>query len=84
MDEIYVVVMPGRYQAAVTAMHGRLYAVGGCDAWNCLNTVEVYNPESNTWDFLPPLNTARRGCGVAFYQSKSLPMAKDHHNTNTN
>lgn len=53
-------------------MHGKVYAVGGCDAWNCLNTVEVYNPELNTWDFLPPLNTARRGCGVAFYQSEYL------------
>ena len=59
----------GRYQAAVTATSGKLYAVGGCDTWNCLNTVEVYDPELNAWDSLPPLNTARRGCGVAFYQS---------------
>ena len=60
----------GRYQAAVTTRQGKLYAVGGCDAWNCLNTVEVYDPETGVWDFLPPMNTARRGCGVTLYQSE--------------
>jgi len=65
-----LVVLKGRYQAAVTARLGKLYAVGGCDAWNCLNTVEVYDPQTEAWDFLPPMNTARRGCGVTFYQDK--------------
>jgi influenza virus NS1A-binding protein len=60
----------GRYQAAVTTRLGKLYAVGGCDAWNCLNTVEVYDPATGMWDFLPPMNTARRGCGVTLYQSE--------------
>ena len=51
---------------------GKLYAVGGCDAWNCLNTAEVYDPDTGVWDFLPPMNTARRGCGVTLYQSTFL------------
>lgn len=63
----------GRYQAAVTTRIGKLYAVGGCDAWNCLNSVEVYDPETDVWDFLPPMNTARRGCGVTLFQSTPLP-----------
>ena len=64
--------LAGRYQAAVTTRMGKLYAVGGCDTWNCLNSVEVYDAEADVWDFLPPMNTARRGCGVALYQSKCL------------
>lgn len=62
----------GRYQAAVTTRNGKLYAVGGCDAWNCLSSVEVYDPETGVWDFLPAMNTARRGCGVTLYQSEIL------------
>lgn len=65
-------IQTGRYQAAVTTRQGKLYAVGGCDAWNCLNTVEVYDPETGAWDFLPPMNTARRGCGVTLYQSNFI------------
>lgn len=61
----------GRYQAAVATMGNKVVAAGGCDAWNCLNTVEVYDPETGMWNFLPPMNTARRGCGVALYQSIS-------------
>ena len=66
----YLFLYIGRYQAAVTTRLGKLYAVGGCDAWNCLNTVEVFDPITGMWDFLPPMNTARRGCGVTLYQSE--------------
>lgn len=31
----------GRSQAGVTKCEGVLYAVGGCDSWNCLNSAEV-------------------------------------------
>lgn len=57
----------GRYQAGVGAMNGYVYAVGGCDSWNCLSSVEKYDPATNTWSVVSSLNTARRGCGVAVY-----------------
>ncbi len=38
--------------------------MGGCDAWNPLSTVEIYDPQSNTWKMGPPMNTPRRGCGL--------------------
>lgn len=60
----------GRYQAGVTAYNKFVYAIGGCDAWNCLNSVEVYNPEENTWNYIKPIITARRGCGVAVFNGK--------------
>lgn len=32
--------------------------------------MEVYNPEDDTWTMSKPLNTARRGCGVAVFKGK--------------
>lgn len=60
----------GRYQAGVTSYNNLLYAIGGCDSWNCLNSVEVYDPKENSWDFTKSIITARRGCGVAVFQGK--------------
>ncbi|KAK3087619.1 hypothetical protein FSP39_008509 [Pinctada imbricata] len=52
-----------RYQAAVCAHNGMIYAMGGTDAWVCLSSVEVYDPVTNTWSEGPELNVARRGAG---------------------
>jgi influenza virus NS1A-binding protein len=54
----------------VAAFNKLVYAIGGCDAWNCLNSVEVYNPEENTWTATKPIITARRGCGVIEFDGK--------------
>jgi len=62
----------GRSQVAVCALEdGRIVAVGGRDAWNCTNTVEMYDPRENKWKLLPALAIARRGAGVACFNSKS-------------
>lgn len=60
----------GRYQAGVCAYNGLVYAVGGCNSWNCLNTVEVYDPLTDTWTYAKPLVTARRGCGLIEYNGE--------------
>jgi len=62
----------GRSQVAVCALEdGRIVAAGGCDAWNCTNTVEIYDPTESKWNLLePPLAVARRGAGVALFKSK--------------
>lgn len=60
----------GRYQAGVTSYKGNVYAIGGCDAWNCLSSVECYDSEVNLWTPVAPLLTPRRGCGVAVYNGK--------------
>lgn len=67
---ISLFIILGRYQAGVTAYNQLVYAIGGCDAWNCLNSVEVYNPSDNTWSTSKPIITARRGCGVAVFNNK--------------
>lgn len=62
--------LSGRYQAGLAVLKGEIYAIGGCDAWTCLNTVEKYSPATDTWTKLGPLNTARRGCGAAVFNGK--------------
>lgn len=52
-----------RYQTAVCTLDDVIYAVGGCDSWSCLNSVEAF--VSGSWRLVAPLQTARRGCGVS-------------------
>ncbi|TKS65478.1 Influenza virus NS1A-binding protein -like protein A [Collichthys lucidus] len=61
---------PRRHQAAVCELNGFMYVIGGAESWNCLNTVERYNPENNTWTLIAPMNVARRGAGVAVHAGK--------------
>ncbi|NXQ33455.1 NS1BP protein, partial [Alaudala cheleensis] len=60
----------GRHQSAVCELGGFLYIIGGAESWNCLNSVERYNPENNTWTLMAPMNVARRGAGVAVREGK--------------
>lgn len=48
-----------------------MYIIGGAESWNCLNSVERYNPENDTWTLVAPMNVARRGAGVAVYNGKT-------------
>lgn len=58
----------GRHQAAVCELNGFVYVIGGAESWNCLNSVERYNPANNTWTLVAPMNVARRGAGVVVYE----------------
>lgn len=42
----------------------RLYAVGGSDGFTRLSSVESFNPETNKWTYIKPLNTSRSGVGL--------------------
>jgi hypothetical protein len=64
----------GRYQAGVCSMDGLVFAVGGCDAWNCLSSVEVYDPQTDVWTFAKGMITARRGCGLAVFKGCFLVL----------
>lgn len=58
----------GRHQAAVCELNGFVYVIGGAESWNCLNSVERYNPANNTWTLVAPMNVARRGAGVVVHE----------------
>jgi len=58
----------GRAQAAVASFQGKIWVAGGCNAWNAIRSVEIYDPVTNTWKEGPSLSTPRRGCGLAVHQ----------------
>jgi N-acetylneuraminic acid mutarotase len=48
------------------ALGGSLYVIGGMASNGAsVNTVEVYNPATNTWSAAPPLGTRRDNAGAA-------------------
>uniref|UniRef100_A0A3Q3KEK4 BTB domain-containing protein n=1 Tax=Monopterus albus TaxID=43700 RepID=A0A3Q3KEK4_MONAL len=63
-----------RCNAVVCELDGFMYAIGGAESWNCLNSVERYNPENNTWTLIAPMNVARRGAGVAVHAGRPMTM----------
>ncbi len=52
---------------------GKIVAIGGrYQGSGELNTVEIYDPATNTWQEGPPLNTARGGHGAAVHQGRIM------------
>lgn len=49
-----------RSRVGVAVVNGLLYAIGGYDGQSRLSTVEVYNPETDTWTQVSSMNSQRR------------------------
>ncbi|KAG7273874.1 hypothetical protein CRUP_025935 [Coryphaenoides rupestris] len=49
-----------RSRVGVAVVNGVLYAIGGFDGQSRLSTVEVYNPETDTWTRVSSMNSQRR------------------------
>lgn len=47
-----------------------MYVCGGFNGGECLNSGEVYDPETNQWTFIPPMNSSRSGLGVVAYEGE--------------
>uniref|UniRef100_A0A3P9DF19 Kelch like family member 10 n=1 Tax=Maylandia zebra TaxID=106582 RepID=A0A3P9DF19_9CICH len=64
-----------RYQPEINQSHasctqlttGWIYICGGLNGNECLQTAEYYNPESNQWTMISPMNSRRSGIGVIAY-----------------
>jgi len=52
-----------RLGVGVAVVNRLLYAAGGFDGKERLNTVECYHPENDEWTFVPPMTFARSGHG---------------------
>lgn len=50
-----------RSSAGVAVLDGMLYVAGGNDGTSCLNSVERFNPKTNTWEGVAPMNIRRSG-----------------------
>ncbi len=48
-----------RRHVGVCAVNGRVYAIGGHDGNVHLNSAEVFDPQTNRWEPLAPMNTWR-------------------------
>lgn len=57
-------------QAGVAAFKNKIWAAGGSDAWNCLSSVETYDPDTDKWTYASSLLTPRRGCGLAEFNGR--------------
>lgn len=49
-----------RSRVGVAVVNGLLYAIGGYDGQLRLSTVEVYNPEMDSWSKVESMNSKRR------------------------
>uniref|UniRef100_A0A3Q2Q1L7 Kelch-like family member 18 n=1 Tax=Fundulus heteroclitus TaxID=8078 RepID=A0A3Q2Q1L7_FUNHE len=54
-----------RSRVGVAVVNGLLYAIGGYDGQSRLSTVEVYNPETDSWTRVSSMNSQRR-CVVRY------------------
>ncbi len=53
-----------RRHVGVASLGGKLYAVGGHDGNQHLNSVECYDPKEGKWEYVQPMKTLRRGIAV--------------------
>ncbi|XP_048852914.1 kelch-like protein 10 [Brienomyrus brachyistius] len=54
-----------RRSLGVTAYKGKIYAVGGINRPDHLQTMEVYDPTTNRWHAVAPMSTPRSEFGIA-------------------
>ena len=54
----------------VVLLDGPLYAIGGNDGWSFLNTVERWDSQVRSWNYVAPMNTPRSTHGVAVLNKK--------------
>ena len=54
-----------RYSMGVATLNGFVYAIGGSDGSDPMDTVEVYDPAANTWTEKASMPTPRLDLGVA-------------------
>lgn len=47
--------MTTHYIIGLAMLDGFMYAIGGWDGTSRLDSVERYNPKTNTWTFIPPI-----------------------------
>lgn len=57
--------MKDEYFKMIICINFKLYAIGGFDGENRLNSVECYHPENNEWTDMPSMKYPRSGAGVA-------------------
>lgn len=63
-----------RLAVGVAVVNRLLYAIGGFNGTNRLNTVECYHPENNEWTMVAAMHTQRSGAGSLFLTFQCLSV----------
>jgi kelch-like protein 19 len=53
-----------RLGVGVAVVNRLLYAIGGYDGKERLNSAECYHPENDAWNVIASMNTYRSGAGM--------------------
>lgn len=53
-----------RLGVGIAVVDRLMYAIGGFDGKDRLQTCECYHPENNEWTLIPPMKTGRSGAGL--------------------
>lgn len=56
--------------SGVCVLHNRIYAAGGYDGQDQLNSVERYDVETETWTFVAPMKHRRSALGITVHQGR--------------
>ena len=59
-----------RHGVGLVLLDGPLYAIGGNDGWSFLNTVERWDSQVRSWNYVAPMNTPRSTHGVSVVGKK--------------
>uniref|UniRef100_A0A8B9UE60 Kelch like ECH associated protein 1 n=1 Tax=Anas zonorhyncha TaxID=75864 RepID=A0A8B9UE60_9AVES len=63
-------------RAGVCALNNCIYAMGGYDGTDQLNSTERYDVESDSWSFVAPMRHRRSALGVTVYQGKIYVLGR--------
>lgn len=58
------------YGLGVCVLHNCIYAAGGYDGQDQLNSVERYDVETETWTFVAPMKHRRSALGITVHQGR--------------
>jgi len=61
-----------RSGVSVVTLFGRIYAIGGYDGQNVLETVECYDCANDTWMPAPPMGQHRTGAAAVVYRERIM------------
>lgn len=66
-----------RCYVSVAVLDGLIYAMGGYDGYRRLNSVECYDPMTNQWTLMAPMNEVRSDASATSLQGRVRTLTHD-------
>jgi hypothetical protein len=71
------VTLPALCRLGVCVLHNCIYAAGGYDGQDQLNSVERYDVETEMWTFVAPMKHRRSALGITVHQGRIYVLGED-------